>query len=265
MCGEATQSPHRLVCNRRGLSAAVGTADGEVLTFAAGYGSRCQRRDTVSPGSRNPLRTRSVKSYLLTLAEQLGYKGDGDEIAPIESCEERCGSLKQRRYERCRQGCKKGRKGGRQVHRERCQEDSERIEVSNTAATGSQPGGAPQPGRRSSRSRSRKDRSMTELWRDNGGRLPIKSITREDCGDRSRQESVAVSTGSLIGAESNDEKERQTNEKYTKNNVNHSHDSLLLWRAPLRKRLQPTTTARPTSDTTRHRQRHAICGQGKSK
>jgi hypothetical protein len=40
--------------NGRGLSAATGTADGEVLTFAAGYGGRCQRRDTVSPGSEEP-------------------------------------------------------------------------------------------------------------------------------------------------------------------------------------------------------------------
>ena len=42
------------LCNGRGLSAATGTADGEVLTFAAGYGGRCQRRDTVSPGSEEP-------------------------------------------------------------------------------------------------------------------------------------------------------------------------------------------------------------------
>src|SRR2546426_1084161 len=62
MDGEATRSPHRLVlqstrtecCSRELL---IGT----VLTLAGGYGSRCQRRDTVSPGSREPLRRRSAK------------------------------------------------------------------------------------------------------------------------------------------------------------------------------------------------------------
>src|SRR6266478_1188474 len=37
---------------------------GTVLTLAGGYGSRCQRRDTLSPGSRNPLRRRSAKLYI---------------------------------------------------------------------------------------------------------------------------------------------------------------------------------------------------------
>jgi hypothetical protein len=32
--------------------------------------------------------------YLLTLAEQFGCKGDGDEIAPTERCEERNGLVK---------------------------------------------------------------------------------------------------------------------------------------------------------------------------
>ena len=43
------------LCTGRGPSAATGTADGEVLTFAAGYGSRCQRRDTVSPAKEGTL------------------------------------------------------------------------------------------------------------------------------------------------------------------------------------------------------------------
>src|SRR6266581_8440820 len=78
------------LCNGPGLSAATGTADGEVLTFAGGYGSRCQRHDTLSPGSREPSSEEITQvRYLLPLAEQFGCKGDGDEIAPTERCEER--------------------------------------------------------------------------------------------------------------------------------------------------------------------------------
>jgi hypothetical protein len=63
---------------------------GTVLTLAGGYGSRCQCRDTVSPGSREPSSEEfSQVMYLLTLAEQLGRKSDGDEIAPTERCEDR--------------------------------------------------------------------------------------------------------------------------------------------------------------------------------
>jgi len=60
---------------------------GTVLTLAGGYGSRCQRRDTLSPGSREPSSEEiSQVTYLLTLAEQFGCKGNGDEIAPTERC-----------------------------------------------------------------------------------------------------------------------------------------------------------------------------------
>src|SRR6266436_6398091 len=63
---------------------------GTVLTLAGGYGSRCQRGDTLSPGSSEPSSEEiSPVIYLLTLAEQFGCKGDGDEIAPTERCEER--------------------------------------------------------------------------------------------------------------------------------------------------------------------------------
>ena len=63
---------------------------GTVLTLAGGYGSRCQRRDTVSPGSREPSSEEIGQViYLLTLAEQFGWKGDGDEIARAERQEER--------------------------------------------------------------------------------------------------------------------------------------------------------------------------------
>jgi hypothetical protein len=34
---------------------------GTVLTLAGGYGRRCQRRDTVSPGSREPSSEESAK------------------------------------------------------------------------------------------------------------------------------------------------------------------------------------------------------------
>ena len=55
-----------------------------------GYGSRCQQRDTPSPGSRKPSSGEiSQVIYLLTLAEQFGGNGDGNEIAPTERCEER--------------------------------------------------------------------------------------------------------------------------------------------------------------------------------
>src|SRR5258708_17775157 len=78
------------LCDGRGLSAAAGTAEGTVLTLEGGYGNRCQRRDTLSPGSRKPSSEEiSQVIYLLTLAEQFGCKGDGDEIAPTERCEER--------------------------------------------------------------------------------------------------------------------------------------------------------------------------------
>ena len=63
---------------------------GAVLTLAGGYGSRCQRLDTLSAGSRKPSAQEiSQVIYLLTLAEQFGCNGDGDEIAPTERCEER--------------------------------------------------------------------------------------------------------------------------------------------------------------------------------
>jgi len=56
---------------------------GTVLTLAGEYGSRCQRRDTLSPGIRKPSSEEiSQVIYSLTLAEQFGCKGDGDEIAP---------------------------------------------------------------------------------------------------------------------------------------------------------------------------------------
>ena len=78
------------LCNGPGLSAATGTADGEVLTFAGGYGSQCQRHDTLSPGSREPSSEEITQvRYLLPLAEQFGGNGDGNEIAPTERCEER--------------------------------------------------------------------------------------------------------------------------------------------------------------------------------
>src|SRR5438309_9581164 len=91
MYGEATRSPHRLAlqstrteCSSRELM--VGT----VVTLAGGYGSSCQRRDSVSPGSRG-LSSEEISQviYLLTLAEQFGCKGDGNEIASTERCAER--------------------------------------------------------------------------------------------------------------------------------------------------------------------------------
>src|SRR6266404_4906843 len=84
MDGEATRSPHRLALQW------TRTLIGAVLTLAGGYGSRCQRRDTLSPGSRKPSAEEiSQVMHLRMLAEQFGCKGDGDEIAPTESCEER--------------------------------------------------------------------------------------------------------------------------------------------------------------------------------
>src|ERR1700686_5460749 len=63
---------------------------GAAVTLGGGYGSRCQRHDTLSPGSRE-LSSEEISQviYLLTLAEQFGCKGDGDEIAPTDRCEER--------------------------------------------------------------------------------------------------------------------------------------------------------------------------------
>ena len=77
------------LCNRRWLSAAAGTADRDRADIAGGYGSRCQRRDTLSPGSRKPSSEEiSQVIYLLTLLEHFDCKGDGDEIAPTDRCEE---------------------------------------------------------------------------------------------------------------------------------------------------------------------------------
>ena len=46
---------------------------GTVLTLAGGYGSRCQRRDTLSPGNRErSSEETSQVIYLLTLAERFG-------------------------------------------------------------------------------------------------------------------------------------------------------------------------------------------------
>ena len=73
------------LCNGRGLSAATGTADRDRADIAGGYGSCCQRRDTLSPGNReSSSEVISQVMYLLRLAQQLGCKGDGDEIAPAE-------------------------------------------------------------------------------------------------------------------------------------------------------------------------------------
>ena len=56
-----------------------------VLTFGDGYGSRCQQRDTQLPGSRKPSSGEiSQVLYFLTLAEQFGGNGYGNEIAPTE-------------------------------------------------------------------------------------------------------------------------------------------------------------------------------------
>jgi hypothetical protein len=59
------------------------------LVLAGGFDSRCQRRDTLSPENRKSSSeaTRQV-TYLLAAAEQFGCKGDGDEIAPTERCEQ---------------------------------------------------------------------------------------------------------------------------------------------------------------------------------
>jgi hypothetical protein len=63
---------------------------GILLTLAGGYGSRCQSGDTLSPGSRKPSSEKiSQVMYLHALGGQFGRKGDGDEIARTQKCEER--------------------------------------------------------------------------------------------------------------------------------------------------------------------------------
>jgi hypothetical protein len=77
-------------CNGRGLSAATGSADKDRADIGRRRRQPRQRRDTVSPGNREHSSEQiSQVTYLLTLAEQFGCKGDGDEIAPTERCEER--------------------------------------------------------------------------------------------------------------------------------------------------------------------------------
>ena len=60
-----------------------------MLTLARGDGSRCQRRDTVADNWELSPEEISQVIYLLMLAEQFAFKGDGDEIALSERCEER--------------------------------------------------------------------------------------------------------------------------------------------------------------------------------
>jgi hypothetical protein len=73
------------LCNRRGLSAAAGAADRDRADIGRRIRQPRQRRDTLSPGSREPSSEEiSQVIYLLTLAEQFGCKGDGDEIAATE-------------------------------------------------------------------------------------------------------------------------------------------------------------------------------------
>jgi hypothetical protein len=83
------------------LSGAAGTFDKNRPDIGDGYGSRCQQRDTRSPGSREVSSGEiSEVVYLLTLADQFGGNGDGDKIARAERYEEH-GLLKQ--YERLTQ------------------------------------------------------------------------------------------------------------------------------------------------------------------
>jgi len=61
------------LCNRCGLSAAAGPADWDRADIGRRIRSRCQRRDTLSPGNKEPpSEETSQVIYLLTLAERFG-------------------------------------------------------------------------------------------------------------------------------------------------------------------------------------------------
>jgi len=71
----------------RELNGVRGTADAEVLTLATGYGSPCQRPDTLSLEAESTL-GREQPSYIIACVRAAVWgNGDGNEIAPTERCE----------------------------------------------------------------------------------------------------------------------------------------------------------------------------------
>src|SRR5271169_818832 len=74
MYGEATRSPHRLALQSTRTGRCSGLLIGIGLTLSGEYGSRCQRRDTLSPRSREPSEEIRQVIHLLTLKEQFGVK-----------------------------------------------------------------------------------------------------------------------------------------------------------------------------------------------
>src|SRR5690348_5999482 len=75
MYGEATRSPHRLALQWMRTECYNRNRRWESADIAARYGSRCQRRDTLSQGSRKPSSEEiSQVMHMLSLAEQLAAK-----------------------------------------------------------------------------------------------------------------------------------------------------------------------------------------------